>query len=60
MNFIVISHGLAKLAKAIQGESKSFPPEIQAEIERASCALLQAKSAMSRAHFHQEEQKGPA
>lgn len=60
MNFLGISHAFSTVAKQLAKDAPSFPPEIQAEMERASAALLTAKSAMSRAHFHQEAQKGAA
>ena len=54
MNFHGMSRAFATLAKRLAQDASAYPPEVQAEMERASAALLTAKSAMSRAHFRCE------
>lgn len=48
--FLNLSREAASIATSASFFHKSAPPEIQAEIEGACAALLQAKSRLNRAH----------
>ena len=48
--FLTLSQQAASIATSASVFHKRAPPEIQAEIEGACAALLQAKSRLNRAH----------